>query len=77
MTMYTFYAQHRTAIESSVEVIRRVRSDMLTLPTPCAGWTLADLLTHMTAQHHGFAAAARGGGRASRRCGTPSPTRSK
>ena len=36
---------------------------MLTLPTPCAGWTLADLLTHMTAQHHGFAAAARGGGR--------------
>lgn len=63
MLMYTFYAQHRTAIESSVEVIRRVRSDMLTLPTPCAGWTLADLLTHMTAQHHGFAAAARGGGR--------------
>ena len=58
MLMYTFYAQHRTAIESSVEVIRRVRSDMLTLPTPCAGWTLADLLTHMTAQHHGFAAAA-------------------
>ena len=51
MLMYTFYAQHRTAIESSVEVIRRVRSDMLTLPTPCAGWTLADLLTHMTAQH--------------------------
>lgn len=63
MLMYTFYAQHRTAIESSVEVIRRVRSDMLTLPTPCAGWTLADLLTHMTAQHHGFAAAARGDGR--------------
>ncbi|WP_348727835.1 TIGR03086 family metal-binding protein [uncultured Mycolicibacterium sp.] len=61
--MYTFYAQHRTAIESSVEVIRRVRSDMLTLPTPCAGWTLADLLTHMTAQHHGFAAAACGDGR--------------
>ena len=63
MLMYTFYAQHRTAIESSVEVIRRVRSDMLTLPTPCAGWTLADLLTHMTAQHHGFAAAACGDGR--------------
>ena len=62
MLMYTFYAQHRTAIESSVEVIRRVRSDMLTLPTPCAGWTLADLLTHMTAQHHGFAAAACGDG---------------
>jgi len=34
----------------------------LTLPTPCAGWTLADLVAHMTAQHRGFAAAARGGG---------------
>ena len=61
--MYTFDAQHRTAVESSVEVVRCVHPDMLTLPTPCAGWTLADLLTHMTAQHHGFAAAARGAGR--------------
>ena len=26
----------------------------------CAGWTLADLLIHMTVQHRGFAAAARG-----------------
>ncbi|WP_328903408.1 TIGR03086 family metal-binding protein [Streptomyces sp. NBC_00441] len=31
-------------------------------PTPCAGWTLLDLLGHMTAQNHGFAAAARGEG---------------
>lgn len=30
------------------------------LPTPCAGWTLDDLLAHMTVQHLGFAAAARG-----------------
>ena len=52
MLMYTFYAQHRTAIESSVEVIRRVRSDMLTLPTPCAGWTLADLLTRAGEEVH-------------------------
>ena len=30
--------------------------------TPCAGWDLGDLLTHMTVQHRGFAAAARGHG---------------
>lgn len=28
--------------------------------TPCAAWSLADLLRHMTVQHHGFAAAAAG-----------------
>ncbi|MFE5241764.1 MULTISPECIES: TIGR03086 family metal-binding protein [unclassified Streptomyces] len=31
-------------------------------PTPCAGWNLLALLGHMTAQNHGFAAAARGEG---------------
>jgi uncharacterized protein (TIGR03086 family) len=34
----------------------------LALPTPCADWNLADLLAHMTVQHRGFAAAARGHG---------------
>ena len=36
--------------------------DDLPLLTPCAGWDLADLLAHMTVQHRGFAAAARGHG---------------
>lgn len=36
------------------------RCDDLAVPTPCAGWSLADLLAHMTAQHIGFARAARG-----------------
>lgn len=62
MQMFTFEVEHRFAIESSVEVVRHVRPDQLALATPCAGWTLADLLTHMTAQHRGFAAAARGAG---------------
>jgi uncharacterized protein (TIGR03086 family) len=31
-------------------------------PTPCAGWTLQDLLAHMVAQHYGFAAASTGDG---------------
>ena len=53
---------HRTAIESSIEVVAAVATDDLRRPTPCAGWTLADLLAHMTAQHRGFAAAARGNG---------------
>jgi uncharacterized protein (TIGR03086 family) len=34
----------------------------LALPTPCADWDLGALLTHMTAQHRGFAAAASGHG---------------
>lgn len=29
-------------------------------PTPCAGWSLRDLLARMTVQHRGFAAAAAG-----------------
>jgi uncharacterized protein (TIGR03086 family) len=34
----------------------------LTRPTPCDGWNLGQLLAHMTVQHRGFAAAARGEG---------------
>ncbi|MGZ3145895.1 TIGR03086 family metal-binding protein [Lentzea chajnantorensis] len=53
---------HRTAVLDSVRTVDQVRDDDLERPTPCAGWTVADLLAHMTAQHRGFAAAARGGG---------------
>ncbi|MEU9499084.1 TIGR03086 family metal-binding protein [Streptomyces sp. NPDC048196] len=54
---------HAQAVRDSVALVRRIRPDDLTRPTPCAAWTLADLLAHMTVQHHGFAAAARGDGR--------------
>ncbi len=54
--------QHRAAVEASVAVVSHLQADDLDRPTPCADWTLADLLAHMTAQHHGFAAAARGRG---------------
>lgn len=60
--MPTFFAQHRAAIDASVNLVAAVRPEHLTLATPCTGWNLADLLVHMTAQHHGFAAAARGNG---------------
>ncbi|GAA5161793.1 TIGR03086 family metal-binding protein [Pseudonocardia eucalypti] len=53
---------HRTAIRTSISVVAEIHADDLDRPTPCAEWTLADLLAHMTAQHHGFAAAARGRG---------------
>ncbi len=53
---------HRTAVLASVDVVRSVKPTDLVKPTPCAGWDLADLLSHMTVQHRGFAAAARGRG---------------
>lgn len=62
MRMPTFSAQHRTAVQTSIDVVTGVRTADLGRATPCAGWTLADLLAHMTAQHRGFAAAARGHG---------------
>jgi uncharacterized protein (TIGR03086 family) len=53
---------HRIAIERSVEVVAGVATNDLHRPTPCAGWNITDLLAHMTVQHRGFAAAARGHG---------------
>jgi uncharacterized protein (TIGR03086 family) len=52
---------HRTAVLASVDAVNAVTRDDLARPTPCAGWDLATLLAHMTVQHRGFAAAARGG----------------
>ncbi|MEV6860529.1 TIGR03086 family metal-binding protein [Streptosporangium subroseum] len=52
----------RRAVRASVDMVAKVAIEDLGRPTPCAGWTLADLLAHMTAQHHGFAAAAEGSG---------------
>jgi uncharacterized protein (TIGR03086 family) len=57
-----FLPHHRTAVLASVDVVGAVTLDDLNRPTPCAGWTLLDLLAHMTVQHRGFAAAARGFG---------------
>lgn len=55
-------ALHRIAVLASVDVVSAVTADDLAKVTPCVGWNLADLLTHMTVQHRGFAAAARGHG---------------
>lgn len=53
---------HRIAVLASIDVVNRVTAADLDRPTPCSGWTLGDLLSHMTVQHRGFAASARGGG---------------
>lgn len=53
---------HRAAVQRSVDVVGHASIGDLHRPTPCAGWTLLDLLAHMTVQHRGFAAAARGKG---------------
>lgn len=53
---------HRTVVLQSIDVVDTVGTSDLDRPTPCAGWTVADLLAHMTVQHRGFAAAARGHG---------------
>jgi uncharacterized protein (TIGR03086 family) len=50
------------AVRASVHVVSQATTADLARPTPCADWTLAELLAHMTAQHYGFAAAAAGSG---------------
>ena len=50
------------AVRASVQLVSQAGTADLSRPTPCADWTLADLLAHMTAQHNGFAAAAAGDG---------------
>ena len=50
------------AVRESARLIAKVTRPDLARPTPCADWTLHGLLTHMTTQHYGFAAAAQGDG---------------
>jgi uncharacterized protein (TIGR03086 family) len=50
------------AVRESARLVARATTKDLARPTPCADWTLHGLLTHMTAQHYGFAAASTGDG---------------
>jgi uncharacterized protein (TIGR03086 family) len=52
----------RAAVLAAAGVGCRVRPADLGRPTPCDGWTVAGLLSHLSTQHRGFAAAARGQG---------------
>ena len=55
-------AYDATAVRASIAVVDRVQAADLSNATPCGNWNLLDLLTHMTAQHRGFAASANGNG---------------
>jgi uncharacterized protein (TIGR03086 family) len=55
----------RIAVQEAARVVASARGGddgNWARETPCAGWDLRRLVAHMTAQHHGFAAAARGVG---------------
>ncbi len=49
------------ALRAADEQVAAVSAADLSRPTPCAGWRLADLLSHMIGQHHGFEQAVRHG----------------
>ena len=63
-TIPDYRSYDAAAVRISAALVARVTPGDLAAPTPCAEWSLGDLLAHMTAQHHGFAAAAQGGGAA-------------
>ena len=50
-------AADAVAVRESVRLVAGLTSDDLSLPTPCEGWDLGTLVTHMTVQHQGFAGA--------------------
>src|SRR5256885_1255762 len=48
---------HQSALRTASQYVERVTNSDLDRQTPCAAWTLADLLAHMIGQHRGFASA--------------------
>jgi uncharacterized protein (TIGR03086 family) len=52
----------RRAVVATMHLVAEIQPADLARPTPCAGWTVYDLVAHMTGQQLGFAAAARGSG---------------
>jgi uncharacterized protein (TIGR03086 family) len=54
------------AVRASVELVEHALPADMSRPTPCADWTLRGLISHMAAQHRGFAAASAGDSDAAR-----------
>ncbi|MGH8862159.1 MAG: maleylpyruvate isomerase family mycothiol-dependent enzyme, partial [Jatrophihabitantaceae bacterium] len=52
----------RRAVGETVRLVSALTPRDLARHTPCDGWTVYDLVGHMTGQQLGFAAAARGAG---------------
>jgi uncharacterized protein (TIGR03086 family) len=51
---------HRSVLESSIAIVDHVSASDLERPTPCSGWTLRQLLSHMIGQNYGYATTADG-----------------
>ncbi|OLF17147.1 TIGR03086 family metal-binding protein [Actinophytocola xanthii] len=51
---------HRRALSATGEVVAGVRPADLGRPTPCARWSLEDLLVHLVNENRGYAAGALG-----------------
>ncbi len=60
-TVGDFKPQHRRALAQAGEIVAHVHAGDLARATPCAGWDLQALLTHMIGQNDGFAAAVTAG----------------
>ncbi|PYC76115.1 TIGR03086 family protein [Streptomyces tateyamensis] len=58
----TLASRHSTALALIAPVVAGIGREQLDLPTPCTGWDLRRLLSHLIGQQYGFAAAARGHG---------------
>jgi uncharacterized protein (TIGR03086 family) len=51
---------YERALDQTVELVAGVRPDQLSLPTPCTGWDVRTLLTHMAGGNWNSAAVAEG-----------------
>ncbi|SFB60438.1 TIGR03086 family protein [Amycolatopsis marina] len=51
----------RRALEHLDKIVAGIGTADLTLPTPCAGWDLGDLMRHQVSENNAFAVAARHG----------------
>jgi uncharacterized protein (TIGR03086 family) len=51
---------NRQALDLNIELITGLTAEQLNMATPCAGWTVHDLLQHQVDQTLAFAAGARG-----------------
>jgi uncharacterized protein (TIGR03086 family) len=60
--MRDIVALDAVAVRASADLVARAQPGDMARPTPCADWTLHGLITHMAAQHYGFAAASAGDG---------------
>jgi uncharacterized protein (TIGR03086 family) len=75
MTGHAIVDLDARVVRATVGLVSQAGPADLARPTPCAGWTLGELIGHMTAQHDGWTAAAAGHG-ADLSCWQPGPAAS-